>query len=157
GREGVLRAPPRRPLRRSRHARRTRRAAGVATGVDGAWRPARPAHRPRAPAPRRRRDRPRAGAGGLAAPSRPPRGGARRMKLELPLVVVHHALRQVEALLPGLGLQATGPSLAELRDDLALRVMLQVEAERVARLARYQLAPHLRLRHVAVEATVRDE
>src|SRR5262249_20480839 len=51
-----------------------------------------------------------------------------------------------------------GPSLAALRDDLALAAMLAFEKAPVASFRRYQLAPHTRLRHVdcAVKAQDRD-
>ena len=46
------------------------------------------------------------------------------MELKVPLVVVQHGRRLVEAWVPALeGVSATGPSLAEIKDDLRLKVM----------------------------------
>jgi ATP-dependent Clp protease ATP-binding subunit ClpC len=78
------------------------------------------------------------------------------MKLELPLIVLHHSPRLVEAWLPRLGLQAKGPSLAELRDELALQVMVQFEREPSSRWRLYQMPPHMRLVQVHVQTVARD-
>ncbi len=78
------------------------------------------------------------------------------MKLELPMIVAQSGPRLLEAWLPRLGIHASGPSLAELRDDLALRVMVDLETETPERFRLYQLPPHLRLRHVDVKTVARD-
>ena len=78
------------------------------------------------------------------------------MKVELPLIVCHHGMRLVEAWVPELGITGAGASLAALRDDLALQVMVSFEEVPVPVLRRYQLAPHMRLRHVDVEVKATD-
>ncbi len=78
------------------------------------------------------------------------------MRLELPMVVCAHSSRVIEAWLPHQELRQTGSSLAALRDDLALEVMLAFERGPVAELARYQLAPHLRLVRIDVDLRVVD-
>jgi ATP-dependent Clp protease ATP-binding subunit ClpC len=78
------------------------------------------------------------------------------MKIELPLVLSRGAGRLVRGLVPGFGLEETASSLAALRDELALKVMVRFERERAAEAARYQRAPHQRLRHVRVETFARD-
>ena len=79
------------------------------------------------------------------------------MDLKLPMVVVQRSARLVEAWLPGCpGIRGSGTSLAALRDDLALAVMLRFEQEPVAALGAYQLPPHLSLRHVKIATTAQD-
>jgi ATP-dependent Clp protease ATP-binding subunit ClpC len=78
------------------------------------------------------------------------------MKVELPLVVCHHGMRVVEAWIPELNISGSGASLAALRDDLSLVVMLRFEGVRVPLLRHYQLAPHMRLRHVDVKVKAHD-
>jgi len=79
------------------------------------------------------------------------------MELKLPLVVLHHASRNVEAWLPHFpSVRAVGPSLAELRDALALAVMEDVEDAHATELGRYQLPPHITLKHVKIDTVARD-
>jgi ATP-dependent Clp protease ATP-binding subunit ClpC len=78
------------------------------------------------------------------------------VRFELPMIVAQPGPRAVEAWLPRLQLAATGPSLAELRDDLALEVMMRLERERPDAMRLYQLPPHLRLRQVEVRTVARD-
>jgi ATP-dependent Clp protease ATP-binding subunit ClpC len=80
------------------------------------------------------------------------------MDVKLPLVVVHPARRLVEAWVPGLpGVHKIGPSLSEIRDDLALAVMALFEQSPVSSLGAYQLPPHVFLRMIDVEAVVQDK
>ncbi|MEZ4363196.1 MAG: AAA family ATPase [Kofleriaceae bacterium] len=79
------------------------------------------------------------------------------MKVEVPMVVCHRSPRLIEAALPHLGRRHQGPSLGELRDDLALEVMLAFESSPVSLLRRFQLAPHMRLRYVELELKVHDQ
>jgi ATP-dependent Clp protease ATP-binding subunit ClpC len=79
------------------------------------------------------------------------------MELTLPLVLMQHGRRLVEAWIPSLpGIQAVGPSLAEIRDDLALAVMERFYHEAAPRLGDYQLAPGARVEHVLVERAIHD-
>ena len=79
------------------------------------------------------------------------------MELTLPLVLLQHSRRLVEAWIPSLpGIQAVGPSLAEIRDDLALAVMERFYHEAASRLGDYQLAPGARVEHVLVERAIHD-
>ncbi|MCU0653983.1 MAG: AAA family ATPase [Polyangiaceae bacterium] len=79
------------------------------------------------------------------------------MELTLPMVVVQHGRRLVEAWLPGFpSISATGPSLAEIRDDLALAVMERFYRDDVQRLGEYQIAPAARVEHVLVEQSIHD-
>jgi ATP-dependent Clp protease ATP-binding subunit ClpC len=79
------------------------------------------------------------------------------VELKVPLVVVQRARRLVEAWAPTLpGVHAVGPSLAEIKDDLRLKVMERFVEARPDEFTRYQLAPHARVEVVHVEATVHD-
>ncbi|MEW5847587.1 MAG: AAA family ATPase [Myxococcota bacterium] len=79
------------------------------------------------------------------------------MELKLPLVVVHHSARHVEAWLPHFpDIRKVGPSLAEMRDDLALAVMEDFEAAGAEHLGAYQLPPQVSLKHVKVDTVARD-
>jgi ATP-dependent Clp protease ATP-binding subunit ClpC len=78
------------------------------------------------------------------------------MKIELPLVLSRGAGRLVRGLVPGLSVEETASSVAALRDELALRIMVRFESARPAEAARYQRAPHQRLRHVRVDTFARD-
>jgi ATP-dependent Clp protease ATP-binding subunit ClpC len=78
------------------------------------------------------------------------------VKLELPFCVCHHSARLVEAWLPHHAFRGMGPSLAELRDDLALQVMIALESAVAGEWRRYQLAPHLRMRVVDIETKAVD-
>jgi len=80
------------------------------------------------------------------------------MDVKLPLVVTHPGRRLVEAWVPGLdGVHEVGPSLSELRDDLALKVMERFEAGPATRLGAFQLPPHVFLRMVDVETVAYDK
>jgi ATP-dependent Clp protease ATP-binding subunit ClpC len=77
--------------------------------------------------------------------------------LTLPLVVVQHDRRLVEAWIPRFPeIKMTGPSLAEIRDDLALAVMERFYVERAERFGEYQIAPSARVEHVLIERAVQD-
>ena len=79
------------------------------------------------------------------------------MELKVPLVVVQRARRLVEAWAPTLpDVHAVGPSLAEIKDDLRLKVMERFVEAHPEEFTRYQLAPHARVEVVSVEATVHD-
>lgn len=79
------------------------------------------------------------------------------MELKVPLVVVQHGRRLVEAWVPTLdGVGMTGPSLAEIKDDLRLKVMQRFVDARPEEFTRYQVAPHARVEVVSVEAVVQD-
>ncbi|MFO0606130.1 MAG: AAA family ATPase [Polyangiales bacterium] len=80
------------------------------------------------------------------------------MDVKLPLVVTHPGRRLVEAWVPGLdGVHGVGPSLSELRDDLALKVMERFEAGPATRLGAFQLPPHVFLRMLDVETVAYDK
>jgi ATP-dependent Clp protease ATP-binding subunit ClpC len=78
------------------------------------------------------------------------------MRIELPLIVCHHGMRVVEAWVPELSIHGSGASLAALRDDLALEVMVRFDSVPVRLLRHYQIAPHMRLRHVEVDVKAHD-
>jgi ATP-dependent Clp protease ATP-binding subunit ClpC len=79
------------------------------------------------------------------------------VELKVPLVVVQRARRLVEAWAPTLpDVHAVGPSLAEIKDDLRLKVMERFVEAHPEEFTRYQLAPHARVEVVSVEATVHD-
>jgi ATP-dependent Clp protease ATP-binding subunit ClpC len=79
------------------------------------------------------------------------------MELKLPMVVVHRARRLVEAWVPGIpAAYKIGPSLAEIRDDLALAVMERFEAGPAEQLGQFQLPPHVSLKMVSVETVAHD-
>ena len=79
------------------------------------------------------------------------------MDIKLPLVVVHRGRRLIEAWVPGLdAVHAVGPSLSEMRDDLALKVMELFEFATPARFGAYQLPPHVSLRMVDVDVVAQD-
>src|ERR1044072_4114354 len=73
------------------------------------------------------------------------------------MVVAEHSGRLVEACPPHCPpTRAGAPSLAALRDDLALAVMERFENEPASRLGAYQLPPHLSLRHVKIDTVAQD-
>jgi ATP-dependent Clp protease ATP-binding subunit ClpC len=79
------------------------------------------------------------------------------MDIKLPLVVVHRGRRLIEAWVPGLdAVHAVGPSLSEMRDDLAHKVMELFEFATPARFGAYQLPPHVSLRMVDVDVVAQD-
>jgi|GEM_PF-1245528 len=79
------------------------------------------------------------------------------MELTLPLVVLQHDRRLVEAWVPRFPeIKAAGPSLAEIRDDLALAVMERFYVDRPVNLGTYQIAPSARVDHVLIERTIHD-
>lgn len=79
------------------------------------------------------------------------------MELKVPLAVVQRARRLVEAWVPTVeGLGAVGSSLAEIRDDLRLKVMERFEGERPERLTRYQVSPHARIELIHLDAVVQS-
>jgi ATP-dependent Clp protease ATP-binding subunit ClpC len=79
------------------------------------------------------------------------------MDIKLPLVVVHRGRRLIEAWVPGLDpVRAVGPSLSEMRDDLALKVMELFEFATPARFGAYQLPPHVSLRMVDIDVVAQD-
>ncbi len=80
------------------------------------------------------------------------------MELKLPMVVVHRGRRLVEAWVPGIPTaHRIGPSLAEIRDDLALAVMERFEAGPADTLGQFQLPPHVSLKMVAVDTVAHDK
>ncbi|MFP2933985.1 ATP-dependent Clp protease ATP-binding subunit, partial [Pyxidicoccus sp. 3LG] len=80
------------------------------------------------------------------------------MDLKLPMVVSPLGGRLVEAWVPAFwpALHKVGPSVSALRDELALAVMERFEKEHASDLTEYQLPPHVALRHVKVDADVKD-
>lgn len=79
------------------------------------------------------------------------------MELTLPLMVLQQDRRLVEAWLPTLsGIRASGPSLAEIRDDLAFAVMERFYKDSVSNLGDYQIAPSSWVEHILVERTIYD-
>jgi ATP-dependent Clp protease ATP-binding subunit ClpC len=79
------------------------------------------------------------------------------MRIELPLLVARRGPRLWEAWVPQLPGREQGPSLAALRDDLALAVMERFADEPVAALGAYQRAPHQRLVHLEIDSVARDQ
>lgn len=80
------------------------------------------------------------------------------MEVRLPMVVCHRGRRSVEAWIPGIpSAYKLGPSLAEIRDDLALAVMERFEQGPADMLGQFQLPPHVRLELVEVEAVALDK
>ena len=79
------------------------------------------------------------------------------MELKLPLVVERSRGRHVRCWLPHWPhIQAAGASLSELKDDLALMVMQAFEEDSPGDAWRWQMAPHLKLKHVAVDTVAKD-
>ncbi len=79
------------------------------------------------------------------------------MELTLPLVVLQHGRRLIEAWVPLFPeVRGVGPSLAEMRDDLALAVMERFYTDAAHRLGAYQIAPAARVEMVNVERTIHD-
>ncbi|MBL8685632.1 MAG: ATP-dependent Clp protease ATP-binding subunit [Myxococcales bacterium] len=81
------------------------------------------------------------------------------MELRLPLIVASQGRRLFEAFVPGIaGSSRIGPSLSELRDEVALAVMEHCSsAEDAAPIAELSLAPHHKLRTIEVETVAFDE
>lgn len=80
------------------------------------------------------------------------------MELKLPLVIERSGAHFARCWLPHWpSITAEGPSLSELRDDLTLMVMLGFEREAVGEAWRWQMAPHVRLKHVNVDTVARDQ
>jgi ATP-dependent Clp protease ATP-binding subunit ClpC len=80
------------------------------------------------------------------------------MELKLPLVLERPGIGVVRCWLPHWpGIRGEGPSLSELKDDLSLQVMLAFEQEPPGEAWRWQLAPHLKLKHVPLDFTARDQ
>lgn len=79
------------------------------------------------------------------------------MELKLPLVIERSGPHFASAWLPHWpSIKAEGPSLSEVRDDLTLMVMLEFEKEAVGQAWRWQMAPHVRLKHVKLDAVEKD-
>jgi ATP-dependent Clp protease ATP-binding subunit ClpC len=79
------------------------------------------------------------------------------MDLKLPLIISRQGGRLMSCWLPHWPLvRKEGVSLSELKDDLALMVMESFERVPPSRAWRYQMAPHLRLEHIAVDTVARD-
>ncbi len=80
------------------------------------------------------------------------------MELKLPLVIERSGPHFARCWLPHWpSIKAEGPSLSELRDDLTLMVMLGFEHEAVGQAWRWQMAPHVRIKHVNVDTVARDQ
>jgi ATP-dependent Clp protease ATP-binding subunit ClpC len=79
------------------------------------------------------------------------------VRIELPLLVARRGPRLWEAWVAMLPFRESGPSLAALRDDLALAVMERFERTPVDELGAYQRAPHQRLVHVQIDTIARDQ
>lgn len=79
------------------------------------------------------------------------------MELKLPLVVSRLGGRLMRCWLPHWpGVSVEGVSLSELKDDLSLMVMERFEGTSTGEAWRFQMAPHLKLKHVKVETVARD-
>jgi ATP-dependent Clp protease ATP-binding subunit ClpC len=81
------------------------------------------------------------------------------MELRVPLIVCARGPRLYEAFVPRVPSSArTGPSLSELRDDVALAVMEHCATiDPVAQIAEISLAPHHRIRSVEIDTVAFDE
>jgi ATP-dependent Clp protease ATP-binding subunit ClpC len=80
------------------------------------------------------------------------------MELKLPMVIQRPGIGVVRCWLAHWpDLRGEGPSLSELRDDLSLQVMLAFERVVPDEAWRWQLAPHLKLKHLDVDLTARDQ
>ncbi|MBL8916665.1 MAG: ATP-dependent Clp protease ATP-binding subunit, partial [Archangium sp.] len=79
------------------------------------------------------------------------------MDLKLPLIVARQGARAMKCWLPHWPLiSGEGVSLSELKDDLALMVMETFEKTPPRAAWKFQVAPHLRLKHVNVDTEARD-
>ncbi|MFZ5442885.1 MAG: AAA family ATPase [Myxococcota bacterium] len=79
------------------------------------------------------------------------------MELKLPLIVERSAGRHVRCWLPHWpAIRGEGVSLSELKDDLSLMVMTTFDVEATSQAWRWQMAPHLKLKHVAVDTVAKD-
>ena len=79
------------------------------------------------------------------------------MDLKLPMVIAREGGRLMRCWLPHWPMvKGEGVSLSELKDDLALMVMERFEATPTAEAWRYQMAPHLKLKHVKLDTVARD-
>ena len=79
------------------------------------------------------------------------------MDLKLPLVISRQGGRLMRCWLPHWPMVAgEGVSLSELKDDLALMVMERFEGAQPAEAWRYQMAPHLKLKHVKLDTVARN-
>ncbi len=79
------------------------------------------------------------------------------MDLKLPMVIERKGGRLMRCWLPHWPQVAgEGISLSELKDDLALMVMERFEKTSTSDAWRYQMAPHLKLKHVKVDTVAKD-
>ncbi|MFT3706370.1 MAG: AAA family ATPase [Archangium sp.] len=79
------------------------------------------------------------------------------MDLKLPLIVSRQGVRALKCWLPHWpDVKGEGVSLSELKDDLALMVMERFEGSSPRHAWKWQVAPHLRLKHVNVDTEARD-
>jgi ATP-dependent Clp protease ATP-binding subunit ClpC len=80
------------------------------------------------------------------------------MELKLPLVIERPGIGVVRCwLVHWPSIRGEGPSLSELKDDLALQVMLAFEQDSPQEAWRWQLAPHLKVKHFEIDTTARDQ
>lgn len=80
------------------------------------------------------------------------------MELKLPLIIERSGPHFSRLWLPHWpSIRAEGPSMSELRDDLTLQVMLEFESQRVSDAWRWQMTPHVRLKHVVIDTVAADQ